>query len=232
VTIREVLSAMGRRWYAPLGVLVVGILLVVFFVRDGGGYTTKTVVTFLLPAATSLSPSNGSRDTSVITFARAVAADVNNGSTATEYSSDDSPYYGAGIRQGVLLLVPNDGNQWYASYTRAEIDVQIVGRTREWVQQQQTAAVNSILASSKRLQEALGAKPGGYISVGVSPLTLAITRVSPTRGDQVGAFAAMLLAVVIVSAWSSVALDRRLRRRSWSVRIPRFQRAKMGDSPT
>ncbi|QNE36694.1 hypothetical protein [Leifsonia shinshuensis] len=232
MTIREVLSAMGRRWYALLGVLVVAVLLVGFFARDGGGYTTKTVVTFLLPSATSLSPTNGASDTSIITFARAVAAEVNNGSAATEYSSDDSPYYGAGIRQGVLLNVPNDGNQWYASYTRAEIDVQIVGRTREWVQQQQTIAVAEILASSQHLQEALGAKPGGYISVTVSPLTLAITRVSPTRSDQVEAIAAMLLAVVIVSAWSSVALDRRLRRRSVPVRVPRFQRAKMGGSPT
>ena len=232
MTIREVLSAMGRRWYAPLGVLVVGVLLVAFFARDGGGYTTKTIVTFLLPAATSLSPSNGASDTSVITFARAVAAEVNNGNASTSYSSDDSPYYGAGIRQGVLLDVPNDGNQWYASYTRAEIDVQIVGRTREWVEQQQTAAVDGILASSRRLQEALGAKPSGFISVAVSPLTLAITRVSPTRGDQVEAIAAMLLAVVIVSAWTSVTVDRRLRRRSPSVRIPRYQKAKMGGSPT
>jgi hypothetical protein len=223
---------MGRRWYALLAVLAVGVLLVAFFARDGGGYTTKTVVTFLLPSATTLSPRNGSSDTSVITFARAVAAEVNNGSAATEYSSDDSPYYGAGIRQGVLLDVPNDGNQWYASYTRAEIDVQIVGRTREWVQQRQTAAVDDILASAQRLQVALGAEPGAYISVAVSPLTLAITRVSPTRTDQAEAIAAMLLAVVIVSAWSSVALDRRLRRRTWRVRIPRFQRAQMGGSPT
>jgi hypothetical protein len=233
MTIREVLSAMGRRWYAPLLILVAGTLLVMVFARDSGVYTTKTVVTFLLPSATSLSLHNGSSDTSIIAFARAVVAEVNNGKAPAGYSSDDGPYYGAGIRQGMLIDVPNDGNQWYASYTRAEIDVQIVGHTEQWVAQRQSEIVGRIVTSAHRLQQALVENPKTYINVSVVPLTLNIEKVAPTRSAQFGAIAAMILAVLIVSAWSSVALDRRLRRRQpRAMGIPRFSRLKVKDSAT
>jgi len=221
---------MGRRWYAPLVILLVGALLVVVFARDSGVYTTKTVVTFLLPSATSLSPHNGSSDTSIIAFARAVATQVNNGNEPAGYSSEDGPYYGAGIRQGVLIGVPNDGNQWYASYTRAEIDVQIVGHTHQWVAQRQSEVVGRIVTAARKLQGALIADPTQYISVAVVPLTLSIGRVAPTRSAEVGALAAMALAVLIVSAWSSVALDRRLRPRiPPKLGISRFAAPKMKD---
>lgn len=233
MTIREVFSAMGRRWYAPLLILAAGILLVMMFARDSGIYTTKTVVTFLLPSATSLSPHNGSSDTSIIAFARAVAAEVNNGNTPAGYSSDDGPYYGAGIRQGVLIDVPNDGNQWYASYTRAEVDVQIVGRTEQWVAERQSQLVSRIVTSAHRLQQQLVTDPDAYINVSVVPLTLNIVKVTPTRSEQIGAIAAMALAVLLVSAWSSVALDRRLRRRRpRAMRVPRLSGLKVKDSPT
>lgn len=213
MTIREVLTAMRRRWYVAVVVIGVAALLLVAFVRDGGVYTTKTVVTFMLPAASSLSASNGIGDTSIITFARAVAADVNSGSSPVAYSSGDAPYYGAGLRQGVLVDVPSDGNQWYASYTHAEIDVQIVGPTKAWVQQQQTLVVDRILASAHALQSALVSQPDSYLSVAVVPLTLDIGRVQATRGAQLAAVAAMGLAALVVAAWGAVALDRRLGRR-------------------
>ena len=213
MTIREVLSALRRRWYVSLATLLAGALLLGLFVRDGGVYTTKTVVTFMLPSATSLSTSNGANDTSIITFARAVAAEVSVGEAPVSYSTDDAPYYGAGVRQGILIGVPSDGNQWYASYTRAEIDIQIVGRTEDWVAQQQSRIVDSILKSAQAQQAAVSAESDAYISVAVVPLTLDITKVTASRTAQVAAMAALMLAIVIVSSWAAVALDRRLTRR-------------------
>ncbi len=222
---------MRRRWYVALVVAGVAVLLVAAFVRDGGVYTSKTIVTFMLPAATSLSASNGIGDTSIITFARAVAADVNSGSSPVAYSSNDAPYYGAGLRQGVLVDVPSDGNQWYASYTHAEIDVQIVGPTKAWVQEQQTRVVDRILASAHTLQSNLVDRPDSYLTVAVVPLTLDIGRVQATRGAQVAALAAMGLAALVVAAWGAVALDRRLaRRRRRSAPSPRQFAQNLGDS--
>lgn len=213
MTFRAVLTAMRRRWYFVLVTLLVAAVAFVLFARDGGGYTTKTAVTFLAPSTTSLSPDNGSGDTSVIAFARSVAAQVNSGRDPVSYSMDDAPYYGAGLRQGVLVVVPNDGNQWYQSFTHAEIDIQIVGRTEKSVKQEQGEYVRRILASSHAQQDVIVSNPNHYLTASVVPLSLVIDKVAPTRSALMAAAAAMLLAGLIVSAGGAVLLDRRLSRR-------------------
>ena len=115
MTIRRILSAMMRRWYIPLGVLACAALLMVMLARDGGIYTTKTVVAFTLPATTSLSRVNGMSDANIIAFAAAVVRETNNGRAPARYSMDDSPYYGAGIREGELVDLAKSGNQWVSS---------------------------------------------------------------------------------------------------------------------
>lgn len=213
MTFGAVLTAMRRRWYLVVAILLVVALAFVLFAREGGGYTAKTAVTFLVPSTTSLSPDNGSGDTSVIAFARSVAAQVNSGRDPVSYSMDDAPYYGAGLRQGVLVVVPNDGNQWYQSFTHAEIDIQIVGRTETWVKQEQAEYVKRILASTQAQQDGIVSNPDNYLTASVVPLTLVINKVAPTRIALLAAAAAMLLAGLIVSAGGAVLLDRRLSRR-------------------
>jgi len=209
VPFSAVLTAMRHRWYFVLVILLVAVALLVLFARDGGSYSTKTVVSFFTPRTTSLSPDNGSGDTSVVAFARSVAAQVNGGRHPVSYSMDDAPYYGAGVRQGVLVVVPNDGNQWYQSYTRAEIDIQIVGRTEKWVKQEQAANVEAILAFSDAQQHTIVSNPNNYLTASVVPLTLVIVKVSPSRSELLAAAAAMILAGLIVSAGGAVVLDRR-----------------------
>lgn len=213
MTIRDILAAMGRRWYVIVVTVATAALLLVVFARAGGVYTTKTVVTFLLPYATSLSPNNGADDYSVITFARSVAAQVNAGRHPVAYSTDDAPYYGAGLREGVLVVVPNDGNQWYKSYSRAEIDIEIVGPTEAWVREQQTTYVQAIIDTARTQQTEIAPHSTDYVTASVVPLTLSIGKVTATRGAQLQALGAMALAVLIASAWGAVALDRRLIRR-------------------
>jgi hypothetical protein len=213
VTFMAVLAAMRCRWYLVVVALLVVAVVFVMFAREGGGYTTKTAVTFLVPSTTSLSPDNGSGDTSVIAFARSVAAQVNNGRDPVSYSMDDAPYYGAGLRQGVLVVVPNDGNQWYSSFTHAEIDIQIVGRTEKWVKQEQAEYVKKILSSTQAQQAGIVSNPANYLTASVLPLTLVIDKVAPTRSALLAAAAAMLVAWLIVSAGGAVLLDRRLSRR-------------------
>ncbi len=212
MTIRAVLTAMRRRWYVVVVALIAAVLAFAGFSNDGGIYTTKTVVSFLVPATTSLSADNGSGDSSVISFARSVAAQVNSGRHPVSYSMDDSPYYGAGLRQGVLVVVPNDGNQWYESFSHAEIDIQIVGRTEQWVKQQQSLFVDQILAVAKAQQDGLVANPGDYLTASVLPLTQDITEVGPSKNSQLIALVALLLAGFLVGSWGAVVLERRLSR--------------------
>jgi hypothetical protein len=212
LTFRAILSAMRRRWYVVVVALLAAVLGFAALVNDGGSYTTKTIVTFLVPTTTSLSPDNGSNDRSVIAFARSVAAQVNTGRDPISYSEDNAPYYGAGLRQGVLIDVPSDGNQWYESFNHAEIDIQIVGRTEQWVKQEQTRFVKMILGTAEAQQVGLVSDPKQYITASVVPLTEDITAVEPVRSSQFVALGALLLAGLLVGAWGSVALERRLSR--------------------
>jgi hypothetical protein len=212
LTFRAVLSAIRRRWFVVVLALAAAVGGFSAFLHDGGIYTTKTIVTFLVPATTTLSPDNGSNDDSVIAFARSVAAQVNAGRNPVSYSEDTAPYYGAGLRQSVLVDVPSDGNQWYESYNRAEIDIQIVGRSEQWVKQQQASYVDRILAITRAQQVVLVSNPQQYITASVVPLTQNITAIDASRGAQGAALAALLLAGLLVGGWGAVALDRRIAR--------------------
>ena len=90
MTIRDIFSAMLRHWYIPLGLLACAALVTVMLVRDGGIYTTSTVVSLMRPDSTSLSPSNGTNDTSVIAFAGSVVLETNNGHPPAGYSMQDA----------------------------------------------------------------------------------------------------------------------------------------------
>ena len=214
MTTRQILSAMLRRWYIPVGILLCAVLLTVMLARDGGTYTTKTVVSFMRPASTSLSPSNGTNDSNVIAFAAAVLQETNNGRPPARYSMDDAPYYGAGIREGELVELANSGNQWMSTFSKAEINIQVVGRTFDWVEARQLELINTVLSVADSQQAAVGIAPGNRITASVVPLTTNIDYVSASRSSQLSAGAAILVAATIIGAWGSVLIDRRLSRRS------------------
>lgn len=212
MTVREVLGVLVRRWYVLLAVLGVAALVAVGLLRDGGIYTTRTVVAFTLPATTTLTFSNGLDDANVIAFAGAVAQEVNNGRPPARYSTDEAPLYGAGLREGVLVSLPNAGNQWVSSFLRAEVELQVVGRTREWVEEQQTALVDRVLVAAEQQQVVAAIPPESRIAASVVPLTRQIEFVGPSRSTELIAVAAIGVAGLIVGCWLSVAADRGLRR--------------------
>lgn len=208
MTIRDIFSAMLRHWYIPLGLLACAALVTVMLVRDGGIYTTSTVVSLMRPDSTSLSPSNGTNDTSVIAFAGSVVLETNNGHPPAGYSMQDAPYYGAGIREGVLVELANSGNQWASTFDKAEVQIQIVGRTRDWVESRQKEAVGKVLRIVESRQSAVAVAPQNRIVASVVPLTAQIEYISASRSSQLAAGTAMLAVAIILGAWGSVIVDR------------------------
>lgn len=208
MTIRDIFSAMLRHWYIPLGLLACAALVTVMLVRDGGIYTTSTVVSLMRPDSTSLSPSNGTNDTSVIAFAGSVVLETNNGHPPAGYSMQDAPYYGAGIREGVLVELANSGNQWASTFDKAEVQIQIVGRTRDWVESRQKEAVGKVLRIVESRQSAVAVAPQNRIVASVVPLTSQIEYISASRSSQLAAGTAMLAVAIILGAWGSVIVDR------------------------
>lgn len=202
---------MARRWYLPVVIFTVAVVTSVLLTRSGGSFTTTTIITFSQPASYAITPDNGTRDENVIAFAGAVANEINKGTSMPQYASAHAPYFGAGLREGVHVGVPNSGGQWAYSFTSAEIHIQIVGRTREWVRDQQRSLVDFVLNVASAQQEA--AEPRERITANVEPLSKEISHVTSTRVSRLAAYVAMLVAAAITSIGCSVAVDNALRRR-------------------
>jgi len=213
VTTRDVLAAVGRRWYVFLAVLLVFAALAVVFYRDGGSYYTRTTLTFTLPERSTLELNNGSTDTSVIAFAGAVAVSINEGKPVARYSSADAPYYGAGVRQGVMVSLRNDGSQWISSFPSATIDVQIVGQTEEWVADRQAAILADIMSVTRGQQKATTTPATAQITATVAPLSTDIAHITSSRTTQMLALAATVLAALLVAVPTAVGVDRAARGR-------------------
>lgn len=208
MTVREILSAMRRRWYISLSLIACAGLVTVVLAQDGGAYSTRTVVSFMRPATTSLSPTNGSTDLSVIAFAGAVVEEINQGRSPARYSMDESPYYGAGIREGTLVTLVSSGNQWVSTFGKSDIEIQVVGRSLGWVEAKQKELVGVVLRAANARQDAVAMSSQERITAWVAPLTTEIEHVGASRSSQLAAGAAMLASALIVGAWASITADR------------------------
>ena len=124
------------------------------------------------------------------------------------YSSADAPFYGAGVRQGVIVGLRNEGGQWVTSFPSATIEIQIVGRTYEWVEHRQRQILEEIQQTAIAQQNAALTEVDERITMTVEPLTRNIEQVVASRASQVLAFAAMVFVGVLVGFWGAVALDR------------------------
>lgn len=205
---------MVRRWYIPLALLACAVLATMMLARDGGVYTTRTVVSFMRPATTSVSPDNGTNDSSVIAFAGAVVHAANDGRPPARYSMDEAPYYGAGVREGALVYLANSGNQWVSTFNKSDIEIQVVGRSFGWVESKQQELVATVLSIATAQQAAVTMSSSDRISATVVPLTTKIEHRTASRSGQLSAGAALLVGALIVGAWGSVTTDDFLKRRA------------------
>jgi hypothetical protein len=166
------------------------------------------VVSFTLPGKVTLAAESGLGDESVISFASAVAEEINGGRPALRYAADDAPFYGAGVREGVSVGLPNVGGQWVTSFDRAQIEIQIVGRSSESVRQSQAELLQRVTDVARTLQEDAGIPASEQISTTVAPLTTEVDHVTSSRSSQLAAFGSLGVAAMIVAAWLSVVADR------------------------
>lgn len=209
MTLSDFLGLLGRRWYVLVAALLIAGAATVFFLRDGGLYTTRTLVEFTLPGTATIARYNGIDDSSVIAFAKSVATQVNAGDSDPQYYSHvDAPIYGAGLRQRVVVTLRDEGSQWISNIDSAVVEVQIVGRTEQWVVDEQNAAVTKIEAAARSIQELMNVPEESFISLHVEPLTTQIFYIEPSRLSQMAAFGAMGLAAFIVGSAAAWLIDR------------------------
>jgi hypothetical protein len=221
VGLREFAGSVLRRWYVL--VFVVGLALAAFalLLRGGGVYVAQPIIEFRLPGSDAVSAVNGVENDTVIAFAVTVAQSVNNGHAVVKYASDDAPPYGAGVRQGVTIAVPNVGGQWNVSYTRAQIAVTVVGATAQWVHATEDALLDRVVAASTALQQRENVPDSGRIESTVLPLSTDVQYISASRTQQALAASALIIAGLVTGSWLSVLLDRLVEWRHMRVKTPR-----------
>jgi len=203
-----------RKWYAVIAVFAATASLFYHLSSEGGTYSTRTVVDFQLAGTSDLDRYNGFTDKSVISFASAVATRVNNGRAPQGYGLSDAPLYGAGIRQGTVISLPNEGNQWISMYRDAEIEIQVVGRSAEWTRATQQLLVRKVIDTARQLQgPSSSIDPEARISFAAVPVTAQIDYIAASRSSRIAAASGLFIAASITSVWLAVSLDRlRLRR--------------------
>ncbi|QEW00808.1 hypothetical protein F6J84_12315 [Microbacterium caowuchunii] len=210
MTLRDVLRMLRRRWYVVVLILALTGAATVGLARDGGIHHSRTIVMFTMPGAGTVTPYNGSDSWSVITFAQTIATQASGGrAIGRYYSHADAPLYGAGLREAVVVAVRSDGSQWSSRIESAVIEVQIVGRTEQWVRERQDDLVTKIIGITASEQAAAGVPEGDRIDAHVEPLTTAIEYVSPSRTAGLAAILAMAIAGVLTAGAAAWALDRR-----------------------
>lgn len=212
MTVRDVLTAMVRRWYVVVAACLVVAGLGLFFARDDGLYFTRTVVTFSIPGEDSPFEEGGSSEAGIIAFAASVATELNDGVEPLRYASADAPVYGAGIRQGVIVGLPSTGGQWAVDYRRAAIELQIVSPDRRWVAEHQTALLAQVEAITEMQRDAVGTGDA-FVTTAIDPLALRIDHITPTRTTGMLAWGALAVVAALASGWGAIRWDAARQRR-------------------
>lgn len=220
MTVAEFVRALRSRWFvAALGV-VASVAFAVLATTPRPLFWTQTDVLFVAPGASGSGVFDDSTRDGLTAFVSMVERDVNGG-TVTRLSSPTATIYGAGIRTGYSVVLPNLGNQWQNSFARPVLSLQVVDEDPEEVQRVRAEALQRIYDSADRLQADVGVDPDSYITVEPVTPDPVISYVGTSGAGRMRALAVLTGLGVAVTAVVVVEFDRAiLRRREWAGRAP------------
>jgi hypothetical protein len=232
MTTRMLLGIMARRWYIILlGMVAAGAAFLML--HSDGAYTTQARVAFIGPGISQVGQTDDGQLETLTAFAAAVERQYHDG-RGSDRLAENATLYGAGITQGVEVLLPNTGGQWQMSFANAVIDVTVVGPTPAWVLAHRDAAVARIQDIARTQQRAAGVTNQNMITSLVIPAS-AVGRFGPTRSTQARAGAILLLLGVSLSAGAAALIDgavsRRRHRRTLPVHPPLRAAQPAGGTP-
>lgn len=205
--IRELLRTLRRGWAIVLLVVLATGALGAHLLMSTGVYTSRIEVAFTLPDSVDLTD-DGSTEPGIITFAATVAQEANGRIASPRYADADARAYGAGVRQGVFIRVPDVGGQWTVAYRRAVVDIDVVGPSEQWVHEQQDEALERVLSAADAQQDAIGIASSSRLIYSVEPFSDQIEHVAPGRTTEVIALAALAMAGLMVAIFAATRWDR------------------------
>lgn len=209
----DLLRLLGRRWLPLLAFMVMGVALTLPLTQTTPLYWTQTDVLFVSPGNSLVDSVDETITPDLVVFAGALSRRINDGRPTSRLASASAPIYGAGLREGYSVEVPNVGGQWENSFTRPVVSVQVVGSSPDEVQHVLTTVIGTIETASADLQDQFGVTAANRINAQPVTPDANIAYVGRTRSGGMRGVAALAVVIVAGSVALTVEVDRRLARR-------------------
>jgi len=204
MTIWSILHAVRRLWPLAAAGLVATFAGSYLAATAAGVYYEQANVIFITPGGSGLDAG----DSSVVATAGLVAAQMDEKGPLP--LSPTATIVGTGIRHGVWVRLPNEGDQWATNFDQQDLDVEVDGGSASQVQAEAQATVTRIRTLLRSDQLSAGARSDELINVGVTPQHPSIFYL---RGSRARATITAFAIGLILTLTSVVSVDGRLLRR-------------------
>ena len=229
MTSREMLALLVKRWYLVLLGAIITLGVASTTSNPSGIYWTQFNMVLLGPTLEEFPNQLEDSPYSLTPLAGLIVAEYNGNNRPMLTSSSDTTLFGLGDREGVMVRMPNNGNQWQPVYSAPNIDVQVTDRSPEAVQLQITQVTTVLREILDRRQNELGVVPSMKATFIMSSADPTIVYVSGSRVRALGMVALLGVALTIISIyWAERLLHQRRKRGASEKRIGK--RAAAADS--
>jgi hypothetical protein len=148
----------------------------------------------------------------LVPFAALVEKRVNDDSASVNLVLSRGTLYGAGVKHGYSVTLPNTGGQWTKSFSRPVLAVQVVDSSAERVNEVLSAVIERIKEESAALQQEQDVH-GALITTVTTPSSPEIIFGGGTQTDRVkGASAWLALSGAAAIAFAAT-VERQIARR-------------------
>jgi O-antigen ligase len=221
MTIWSIAGAVRRRWPVAAAGIIVTLIGSYAAAKAPGVYYEQSAMVLTAPAP-SVADGGGSQlgSDSLVSMAGIVVGQLNEQGPLS--LSTGATIVGMGIRNGVWVRLPNDGDQWVYIFDRAELDVEVVGSNPTQVANNMTTTAAKIRATLLADQLSVGARQNWLIKVSMSPPSAPVLYV---KGSAARAGPSAFALGLILTLIATLMVDRWWGRRTLSARRHRQTRS-------
>jgi hypothetical protein len=207
----ELIRAFLRYWPVVLVGAICTALAGLAAISDDGVYFTRTELVFLAPTSTLYPNALRTQSEDIIITAGVVAKRVVGPGRVTKFASPDVTLIGEGVRDGWALRLPDTGGQWATNFATQRLLLDVVGPTRERVEEQQLTLIDRVSDELRDLQDASGVPAVSQVTAIVAPESSSIYHVGGSKARALGMTAVLGLGATTAAV---IFLDRRRRSRT------------------
>lgn len=188
VTATRLFARAGRRWPWLLGVLLTLVSATGVSSHVEAVYWTHVDVVFL-PPNSPLGQGNvlEGDSASLVHFAALVEREINGSRALPRLSSAEATLYGAGVRRGYSVTLPNLGGQWQTNFNRPALSIEVVDSSEARVRAVLAQVVGRVQGLARGLQERSGVSAGARIWAQQFPETISVSYVTGNHKRATGA---------------------------------------------